>query len=1538
MQDRAETEIGHYGEVTQMKLIGRLLSVLIVLGAVAALCLPADAGAYVYSGKRKKVNCGIVEITDPSGTVSNEQAIQAVTNCSVTLPDGTTRIANLFAKLDSLNSMKPAGWTFENPLAKTQNKFDPAYWRIRAGSARNLTRMNVLYLPGSGNMTLTDEERENLRRFVDGGGVLWVDNVSGTSTLKFGASGPFFISQLSFTSGGSGLDMITSRYHPLVSTPYWLTDMEAANLGMNAGGNWSRCYCDMGTGGITGDLPLSFDVLFPIIDSLSSQSGFEKRPSVVANAYGSGRVVATANAVGKACMMPDPYCLPSLKFAFNIMSYASTWTDLRKDPRHSGASIDTLGSNRLVEKWVLEEKAGQPAAPAADRESGALIYKSTVFYTAGNTLYALEQNGDTHGGVYTADDRGAVIMWKWQGAGTLSPPTIATIQDPADSCTPTEAVLVMDSGGEVAVLKAFPMNAAGILPPGQIQPIYSFPTEAGSQDPKSKWPSPPIYINGWIYALSGGGRLYAVNPCLEKWAAENPNDLPQGLSATWQTPSLTGPPFAASPRSGPSFGFMKNAFTGAVVGTVFWFTSAPTIPVQQGQINDRVHAIPVSVSMDRVRIQNRDATGTSAEIRVSYPGYLTSPDPNHSKTAIRMFQSDGVTPIVLTDSDVDLNKNLAGVDVLDQGMITVHASQRLPANPLIYASYSLSYSLKPGQPMDLEIEPKSPDGQFAHPATLFPGTPCLGQGNTVYLTGTREHKSDRPSAGGSILAYRQDTGASSGGILTWHYLLHSGLNASDFGGYAPGLPVVELPGVVRHQVPGGPSGATQPMVNPQPCSSPVVAGNKLFVTVSGDSGGPRGALMCFKASPEFVIRITESAGYDREGKAIKRPKNLWKKTDEGHYTVKIWQPNLIDPPSGGIPVMDARGTSGGISVDYDQGTITFTNFASTKLSYRGMFDTNTFSPSLPVWVWLDNVEVPIDWSTWGPGAFVPGGTNTMTAATSDSVDLSGWNNLMWYFVVPDTNGKQCSGAHAPPIVIGNTVYFVTDDGILFALDTETGEATSKETDKKEIWSEEIAPGMTLGGTKAVSVSGSNGALMVPGPDGLHAFTNTTTLVADNNRVVEVDGAGEVIWAVDSVTWPGFVPTNAGEGMAAKQGSVNKPARARYVNTGEILFANTGTNQVCKIDKGGMVGFEGASGQYVRWVYDKFIDPKHMLRPGQPRQLRAPTDAIMWQEIEPPVVDVNTGTSVVHCVIADSGNSRVLDLVYRVRGGRFVNYNGDPVDASYIDPESGFVLPELNWASRTDSLNERYAFDCLQLVTTPKGNTMCQEIWVASSNFSANAASNGKVPKGGAGMGGAILALGYRERTLSTGQMPPAWNYAASTSGMITATCDRVDLGKGTVSLANPRYFSVTDGPLGRSLMICDNYGVYEVDITQGNDVPEATYVLLEKAYRGALRSFEVDPRALSGDPSPSPVSIEVPLQATSVQRLPTGRWLIANSYSGSNTTGSTKFNGEVFEYDPRGEKITWSAPRLQWINATGTWKQTSSNTYDLRQPKSASRQ
>ncbi|MCL5104154.1 MAG: DUF4159 domain-containing protein, partial [Armatimonadetes bacterium] len=543
-----------------------MLCLLVFVAAIVAQ-LPSNAAGYLYSGNRKVVNCGVIDLRSGATTLSVPQPLDDA-------------CGSLFNLLDYLTSMKPAGWSLDNPYAPVDtagnkyNKQSPEFWRVNLATARNLSRMHILYLPAAGNVNLANEDREKLRKFVDNGGVLWVDNSGGREKpLTFtGQPGTFFIPNVYFGSSTSGgVDAAASRHHPLLTSPYWIDDSEIPMLGWN----WGKCLVNPGYSmGLTGawsdinEPPLFTDVLFPIV----SKVGLSITPesSVAANAYGSGRVVATANFVGGGCFLPYPHNLPSLKFAYNVMAWASSWTDLRKDPRHSGRSIDTVGGTELLKMWSLK-----PAPPTG--ESGAVIYKGVAFYSSGNTLYALDvtpqkdidQNGNPddgfEGGPSGMTNDGADIIWIWpsQDGGILSSPEIVTAQDPRKPYATVEAVLVMSSTGNVYMLDAFP-NINGILKPSTILIVPPWPTVSTSH------PNPPIYINGWVYTAAGDGKLYAFNPALEIWLSSHTGTT--GIASKWVMPSdfVSSGGGTATLKAGPNFGFVTTGSSGAVVGMVYW--------------------------------------------------------------------------------------------------------------------------------------------------------------------------------------------------------------------------------------------------------------------------------------------------------------------------------------------------------------------------------------------------------------------------------------------------------------------------------------------------------------------------------------------------------------------------------------------------------------------------------------------------------------------------------------------------------------------------------------------------------------------------------------------------------------------------------------------------------------------------------------------------------------------------------------------------------------------------------------------------------
>jgi hypothetical protein len=1517
-----------------MKRIGHGLSIVTILMILLATAFPAQA--FIYAGKRKRINCGVV-------LLNNGEDLSAGVDCNgIPYLSGARHAAySLFSMLNARQDLKPAGWSLENPHSPggiygsdAQNR--PEYWFVNLHTYKNLSDMHVLYLPAAKSWNLDDEDCQKLREFVDSGGVLWIDNVvTGSSgALDFGDS--FFVPNFFFSSAG-GTDVFVSRHHPVLTLPFWLSESEIASLGVNAG----KYDCNPGYdqskhswGDIT-KAPLTFDILYPIVKNTVTG-----KPSVAANAYGSGRVIATANAVGPGCLMDYPYNLASLKFAYNVLAWSASWTHMRKDPRHSGSSIDTVGGTKLIQSWSFDAPAasGGPAAP--------VIYKNVVFYTSGSKVYALDlvpdedldQDGNPDDGYPGGAPAGVDVVWVWNAPNgeTLSAPSLVTAQDPADPGQSTEAIMVMSSAGVVYTLPAFP-NAGGILiKSGQVP----FASNWGTWDTGGGAvtnPYPPLYLNGWIYAVAGDGKLRGYNPSLEAWGpAQNP---PVSVTSKWSVPNQPDPSLRCTPKAGPAFAWVSNDATGALVGTVYWAGDAwPALKSSVG--NDFVYGAPVFVSHDRLRIEKSSDDGTLVECRIALSGYpiATSPKPI-------VVITDGNGHVIDQTMPAEPNRRLnpAGVDV--GGWILLHPQTRLGSDAHVVATYAIDYSRPemktfPTPPTQRWLEPMSNTAMGIPPAYLT-GTPALGSSNMIYMGCQR-------SATGpvdSLYAMRNDA---STGTCKWNYELH--------GEIAGNLPVTSLgsiPGVVFTE--DTTKAASDParvlhMNDPRVYGSPAVAGGKVFVAVSGtpDSTNdkrPSAAILCLKANPEFVVRITEAAGF-RDGQPIRQAKRLYDATGR-ELSVRIWQPDLLtaNSPSMAPPPIGATQVTKNLGmIDYDKGTITFDTFERPKLrGLAGANETNTFTPSLPVWVYIENVEVPIDFSTYGPSAKLWTMTQSdpnakMPTPLGDSVDLSQWNNLLWYYVVPKHDGGPCKGIHSSPVVIGNSVYFVCDDGYLYAIPTETDENSGGQMKKDQLIMSQPLTSSPPTSTET-SIAGSNGVLVVPTANSLVAYTNATTLVADSGRVMEVDGSGEATWSVDTLTWPATIPPNSSTYPSRMSGPVNKPSGAKYTGPGEVLLINTGANQVLKIDKSGSVGLDripnvavNAPAQFVRWMWDKFTDPKHLLRSGQPTELREPTDALFWREWE-------KTTLVIHCLIADSGNHRVLDLVYRLGYNNNQQPTGLVLDANNdnpTDPATGFYLPELNWVSVTDSRNESYTYECLQLV--PNANAADgQWIWAAVSNYrtgtSLGADANADPGKG---LGGAVVALKYRIPVQSGG-----WNYASDKWGQIVAACDKVEWSANKFRpLAQPKYFQVMDRGSERFVIICDNYGVYEIGPLP---TPRLVRAFTDGDYRAIARTMI---KRTDNQTVEKTDGILVPLKARSVQELRNGNWLIANEYAGANTDASKQFSGEIFELDWSGSapSITWSAPSIYCeCDAADnplfdTWAQDAKTTYKFLQPVSGMRQ
>jgi hypothetical protein len=469
---------------------------------LSSLLLIGAASAQKYGNHTTTINAGIVILSD-SGITSVSAAPFALYN------------------LDAALSLKPAGWTFTNPHAPgvvtaaenarwqsigsadgvppvndVVSKRTAAYWEVFLDeiSDADLASYNFLLVNPSGAARLTPLERERLRRFVDGGGVLWID----PSALNTGITGidqtnnfptPFVLQ----SSGTSSLTSLQADYsQPILKSPYPLT---ASDLGLLEGGYQGYLMPPAlstenasAINNYFGSSVADFYSMQPFsIEGNGIYTGTVTR-------IGDGFVVITSRGASLKLNRPNNLALggnvgyyavesqsgPSLgpdgiaaaKLAINMVALGS---EARQSGggSHKANSISADLNAPLLSRFNLEGSYPSSVGPATfPLSSQPVFYKGLMYMTSGNTLYAydthpsndLDGDGDSDDGVIdysigTPYD----LVWSAQisGASTLSPPVCTEVPNTANPSVPLNQVWVLDNHGNLSGFDALPLDTSG---------------------------------------------------------------------------------------------------------------------------------------------------------------------------------------------------------------------------------------------------------------------------------------------------------------------------------------------------------------------------------------------------------------------------------------------------------------------------------------------------------------------------------------------------------------------------------------------------------------------------------------------------------------------------------------------------------------------------------------------------------------------------------------------------------------------------------------------------------------------------------------------------------------------------------------------------------------------------------------------------------------------------------------------------------------------------------------------------------------------
>lgn len=357
---------------------------------------------------------------------------------------------------------------------------------------------------------------------------------------------------------------------------------------------------------------------------------------------------------------------------------------------------------------------------------------------------------------------------------------------------------------------------------------------------------------------------------------------------------------------------------------------------------------------------------------------------------------------------------------------------------------------------------------------------------------------------------------------------------------------------------------------------------------------------------------------------------------------------------------------------------------------------------------------------------------------------TGVDNLLWYLVIPVGGVASVPGmgfASSSPMVQGDIVWLGFQGGYMASFDADpTSTDPQAQTNGGQVRLVKVATTDPPGHLRSASLvfdpvshaaaqggvlpavqlppGGTTNVMAVNTMDGVRTFEDAFTIIADNKRLIEVNAAGDATWSSDSTRAYGIaggalaqyvVDPGTGLVIVANQNATgvpvgnnvpyNRPSVARRIGTNDLIVVDTGNNRVMQIDRGANVIWE------VSRLQDDF---KHLLRPGDPMQLNEPTDVQYWVETNPALAistsyqgttyTYNGPATIVHYLIADSGNYRVIELV-----DIYDNFGRPVVLTGTGGPAPFNMLRQVNFASSSGAQGRQYRYHTVQRIVVRNGD-------------------------------------------------------------------------------------------------------------------------------------------------------------------------------------------------------------------------------------------
>jgi hypothetical protein len=1534
----------------------------ILVGVVSASMLSAWADGRGYEPRTVPVNVGVVMFS---------------------ANDNLVRDVYTFYAMDRRTDLKPLGLSFRNPFAPagtTRNQ--AAYWLVDVSRLNDnqLARYKILLISRTSWDEMTAEIREKLRRFVDGGGTLWVD------MPQQGASGTLFFPEVAPVANRQPINIVNLN-HPLLRGYYTLTPAEMASMGLRGRG--------------FGGGALNVSANRPVLQIVTAVDA--NTPVIAAATYGSGRIIVSAAGIAAAINAPlvrtdgsvpeqaREYRMEAvpdleLKFAYNLVRWAGAGSSDAFNARRANAVADQYGAPLGV-RWR------DPGTQYNIANGTPVVYGGLVFVVSGNNLicYDAVPSRDLDGDGRADDgipdyERGESFdkVWEVNLGGQSSPPVV--VETPRG----LQVIVLVDTQvPQVRGYWALPRDSQGRIPSeGQHAwtPV-ALPAAATPRTADGQIPAPIVIDNTLLLVPSlhqagtqQSAGFFAVllsdNPDVVRSRNVTPNEWYQprtGNAGNWLLPAAAG--------------YVPNYGQGGGNDIVVYFGTTRDVGGTGTNQVEGVQAFWIGAKGE-VLTPAINSAGV-------YQGYLRSRITGRARYYVPDDISNPLHPRVFRiDNDTGQFDDITGQcefnPIAEQGRINY-------SGPVTGFTFIVDYYIDWAYATNFNIMfrtfaslPPFSDSNAVPPQRLRGFT--LAPNGVLYIT-TGTDGTDANAASGSVIALQEQSPPTQqqtrgGSKVLWRWQSHGGYSQ-----IVPGPertdPVIVPPSTIYREpneyfmrfvgqflrfshdyVPRPNEEPQRQWMNFTFRGAPIYYDGAVYAFAEGQArvgpfGFPYTVIVALDAEPEqFVIDLGAPIAATGDIRISQRDYGRSGPNPITNIVSSLtYSPNSPNPD---------------IKVDYATGQIRITGFAQADGGGQIRLLENVLSLTQPVQVSIGTFNTLVD---------------------PDSI-AGNWNNLRWYAVLL---GQQLQ---ANPVVVGDTMYLPcqitvpTDSGLqtfggILGIATDPYRLQPDLAQRKDQagtiprvdpanplkyqsiirWpfiddlitdlEEDPDPGAFLRelfrrfaqgfqmGTGLSPIAVGEGLLVISSGQGLHAYSRQSTIIADESRLLEVDTAGRVVWSTENTQLDFYT----GSIVSSKaRYPITPNARVYRYGENELLIVEPERNRVAILDRAGAeirtitqfipdrVPLRDTNGNITQIVNlrNESVAPNSNYIAGAPTNLRNPTDVTVWTEFVPasrnPYTNPQPLEYWIHYTITDAGNARVVDIVDR--------YQVDPrtftVGAPVQHPDLGPMLGVLYWMTPSQRLERNYRYVSAQRFEYWDGRqtrigfaTLVQN--TAASAFEATGMGDPLDPRTPeAGMITLQLIVNGRDQTIYIRRMALPGGRDVPILAPVA-----IDTAKKSAS---------GESEAGLYLLVTTSTGVYELQVpltgTVGDTLP-VTWMLTNEAYTNAVRR-RIGGNDLADDGNGNllrPILFK-PRQA---RYLPNGNVLIVNGYNGTtlvrsgNSVVEREFPGEVFELNanaynpqdyPRSDDLGFSNASIVWSTLD---RPELSGSSQLRKPSSADR-